>query len=64
MASGKYETVSFGFAYKMERAVYSGQRFGALFTELPKEFDCLDHELSISKPNKYRFSLPALKLVP
>ena len=35
----------------MEQAVYSGQMFGALFTELPKAFDCLDHELLISKPN-------------
>ena len=48
----------------MERAVYSGQMFGALLTELPKVFDCLDHELLIAKLNAYGFSLPALKLSP
>ena len=47
----------------MERAVYSGQMFGALLTELPNAFDCLDHELLIAKRNTYRISLPALKLI-
>ena len=35
----------------MELAVYSGQMFGALLTEHPKAFDCLDHELLIAKHN-------------
>ena len=47
----------------MELAVYSGQVFGASLIELPKAFDCLDHELLIEKLNTHRFSLPALKLV-
>ena len=48
---------------KWKRAVDSGQMFGALLTNPSKAFDCLDHELLIAKPNAYRFSLPALKLV-
>ena len=37
--------------------------FGALFTDLSKTFDCLDHELFIAKLNAHDFSLTALKLV-
>ena len=48
----------------METAVYNGQMFGALLTELPKALDCLDHKLLIAKLNAYRFSLPVLKLSP
>ena len=48
---------------KWERAVDSGQMFGALFTDLSKAFDCLDYELLIANLNAYGFSLPALKLV-
>ena len=55
--------MSFGFVRKWKRAVDSDQMFGALFTDLSKTFDCLDHELLIAKRNAYRFSLPALKLV-
>ena len=47
----------------MELAVYSGQMFGALLTELPKAFDCLDLKLLIAELNTYKFSLPDLKLV-
>ena len=47
---------------KWERAVDSGQMFGALLTDI-KAFDCLHHELLIAKLNAYGFSLPALKLV-
>ena len=48
---------------KWKGVVNSGQMFGALLTDLSKAFDCLDHELLISKRNAYGFSLPALKLV-
>ena len=45
------------------KQIDSGQMFGALFTDLSKAFDCLDHELLIPKLNAYGFSLAALKLV-
>ena len=45
---------------KWKRAVDSGQMFDALFTDLSKAFDCLDHELIIVKPNAYGFNLPVL----
>ena len=36
--------------------------FGALLTDLPKTFDCLDHKLIITELNAYGFSLTVLKL--
>ena len=44
------------------KQIDSGQMFGALFTDLSKAFDCLDHELLIPKLNAYVLSLAALKL--
>ena len=48
---------------KWKRAVERGQMFGTLLTDPSKEFECLDHELLITKLNTYGFRLPALKLV-
>ena len=44
-------------------AVDKEKVFGALLTDLLKDFDCLSHELIIAKLNAYRFNLAALKLV-
>ena len=48
---------------KWKNAIDKGKVFGALLTDLSKAFDCLNHELLISKLNAYGFTLPALKLV-
>ena len=48
---------------KWKQAVDSGQIFGALLRDLFNAFDCLGHELLITKLNAYDFSLPALKVV-
>ena len=48
---------------KWKNCVDKGQAFGALLTDLPKAFDCLDHELRIAKLNAYGFNLPALRLI-
>ena len=48
---------------KWKCAIDRGKTFGALLTNLPKTFDCLDHQLLIAKLNAHGFVLPALKLV-
>ena len=45
---------------KWKRAIDNDETFGALLTDLPKAFDCLDHEAPIAKLNGRGFSLPAL----
>ena len=45
---------------KWKKAVDNGRVFGALLTDLSKSFDCLSHDLIISKLNSYRFNLTAL----
>ena len=44
-------------------AIDKGELFGALLNDLPKAFDCLNHELLIVQLNAYGFTLAALKLV-
>ena len=44
-------------------SVDRGKAFSAILTELPKAFDCLDHELMIAKLNAYGLSLLALRLI-
>ena len=48
---------------KWKSSVDSGKAFGALLTDLPKAFDCLNHERLVAKLNAYGFSLPALRLI-
>ena len=48
---------------KWKCAFDTGKVFGTLLTDMSKAFDCLDHELVITKPNAHGSSLPALKLI-
>ena len=40
-----------------------GNEFGALFTDLSKAFDCIDHKLLIAKSFCYRLSFSSLNLI-
>ena len=46
-----------------KKSVDNSGAFGALFTDPPKAFDCLSHELLIAKLDAYGFDKNALKLV-
>ena len=59
-------SVQYSLVAMLERwkgAANNKKVFGALLTDLSKEFDCFFHELIIAKLNAYGFSFPALKFI-
>ena len=48
---------------KWKLAVDKGKYFGALLTDLSKAFDCICHELILTKLHAHGFSLRALRLI-
>ena len=46
-----------------KEAIDTGNRFGAVLTDLSKVFDCLDHSLLVAKLHWYGLSLLSLKLI-
>ena len=48
---------------KWKESVDSGGAFGALMTDLSKTFDCLHHELLITKLDAYAFDIKSVKLI-
>ena len=46
-----------------KKAVDNGGVFGALLTDLSKDFDCILHDLIIAKLEAYGFYINALKLI-
>ena len=48
---------------KRKKAVDNHKVFGAVLTDLSKEFECICHDLLLAKLNVNGLSLPALKLI-
>ena len=48
---------------KWKKAVDNHKVFGAVLTDLSKEFECICHDLLLAKLNVNGLSLPALKLI-
>ena len=48
---------------KFKKLNDKGEKFGSFFTDLPKAFDCIDHNLLISKLSWYGVTPKSLKLI-
>ena len=48
---------------KWRKSLDTGGVFRALLADLSKAFDCLPHELLITKLHAYRVEIPSLKLL-
>ena len=48
---------------KWKESVRNGRTFGALTTDLSKDFDCLHHGLLIAKLDAYGFDINSVKLI-
>ena len=48
---------------KWKKAVDNNKVFGAILTDLSKAFDCICHDLLVSKLHAYGLSFPALKII-
>ena len=48
---------------KWRKFLHKGGAFGALLTDLSKAFDCLPHELLVTKLHAYGVDIPSLKLL-
>ena len=48
---------------KWKRAVDNRKVFGILLTDLVKAFDCLSHELLVTKLHAYGFSISVLRFI-
>ena len=53
----------FPMTEKWRKSFEEGDTFGALLTDLSKAFDCLPHELLITKVHVYGVGIPSLKLL-
>ena len=48
---------------KWRKTLDGGGETGAVFTDLSKAFDCIDHNLLIAKLNTYKFEKQSINLI-